>query len=202
MALAQILQDFGTSVPGAEKVLLLSESEQEAQTIASYERGYAAGWEDALTLQIEEKSKLSDVLRENLQDLDFTLAEARAQVLQSVVPFLEALTAKILPEIAQDAATATLKATVENILAEQAEEPIILKVADGDEDKLRPIVGHAVNGKLSIEGDPALTAGRIVLHVAETEQLFDPAAVLADLHQAVAGLGEIMKKETGHAREF
>ena len=86
MALAQMLQDFGTSVPGAEKVLLLSESEQEAQTIASYELGYAAGWEDALTSQIEEKSKLSDALRENLQDLDFT-QQTRAQILQSVAPF-------------------------------------------------------------------------------------------------------------------
>lgn len=202
MALAQMLQDFGTSVPGAEKVLLLSESEQEAQTIASYELGYAAGWEDALTLQIEEKSKLSDALRENLQDLDFTLADARAQILQSVAPFLEALTAKILPDFAQQAATATLMATVEQILAKQADEPLTLKVAEGSEAKLQPIVEQAVNRKLSILVDPSLTADQVVLHIAETEQFFDPAAVLSELHQAVAGFGDVVKKETGHAREF
>ena len=93
-------------------------------------------------------------------------------------------------------------ATVEQILAKQADEPLTLKVAEGSEAKLQPIVEQAVNRKLSILVDPSLTADQVVLHIAETEQFFDPAAVLSELHQAVAGFGDVVKKETGHAREF
>ncbi len=198
MAIAELLQDFGSSVPGAEALTLISASEMETQSIASYERGYAAGWEDSLTLQIEEKSKLSDALRRNLEDLDFTVAEARRQMMTAVTPIFEALVDQVLPQALSDNAGPVIVEKMQQMVREVGAGPIRFSTAPGTAQKIRPVVEHATDARVTITEDASLTGDQVTLGIADCELVFDPDAVIVAFRTTVDGFAHAIRTETKH----
>lgn len=78
------LEIFESDEPGgpAETVVLDTSALEEAR-LASYDSGYAAGWEDATAAQSGDQSRIRAELARNLQALSFTYQEARSHVLRA-----------------------------------------------------------------------------------------------------------------------
>ena len=68
---------------------------------AGYDRGYEAGWNDALNSERDEAENNLRDMAVALQENGFTYFEARQHVLKSLRPVLDAISEKILPVAAQ-----------------------------------------------------------------------------------------------------
>lgn len=195
MALADLFQEFGSAVPGAEPVSLLNSSEEEEQGLVQYEKGYAAGWEDSLTLQIEEKSRISEALKSNLEDLEFTFAEARVQVLGALAPVFDLLVEQVLPEAMQHSAGARISEVISQLASEAADGPVGLHVAPGQVPVIQPLVKHALGDHLPLTEDETLTDGQVQIVMGGQERLIDPAPVLQQIADALSGFNDIVTSE-------
>ena len=187
MSITHLLQDFGTAIPGAEPVALISQSEREAQNIAQYERGYAAGWEDSLQLQVREKSHLSKALMQNLQDLEFTFAEAHQQMIALVAPIVQSALEQLLPDIMMHSIGPTLVSEVEKLLGSTADFPAIICFPPGQSEAARSVIEQALGGTVRIVEDPGLGDGQVILKVGQTERIVELQSAIEEVRTVLAG---------------
>lgn len=198
MAVADLLQDFGTAIPGAESLNLVSASQQEEQSIRDYERGYAAGWEDALQLQAQEQNDLSQAIRESLGDLKFTFSEAHQQMLACVAPVFEAVVEHVLPDALNDQVGQLIVGELMQMVGHRDDFDIRICVSPGDGTRVRPVVADALGRESVIEEDPRLSAGEAILRVADTERILDVTAAMDGVRAALQGFAHEMSKEVQH----
>lgn len=195
MQMTHMLQDFGSAVPGAETLQLVTEVEREAQSAATYEKGYDAGWEDALTARQKDQTTLSTELRENLQDLDFTLAEARRLVTAEFAPVIGTMLTSVLPPLLREQAIPMILQEVERQSEGGIPEHIALIVAPGDRDRLAPIIGTALGETVAVVEDATLGNGQIAIRLGEAETIFDPERFLHLLQDQFQGFSGIVNQE-------
>ncbi|MEX0283446.1 MAG: hypothetical protein AB3N23_02435 [Paracoccaceae bacterium] len=200
MTISHLFQDFGTAISGAEPLTLISESEQEEQSVANYERGYTAGWEDSLQLQLKERSDLSKTLKHNLEDLEFTFAEARQQVLASMAPILEQVVSQVLPEIIDQTSAARIVSELQGLVAAQSDLPIQVSVPPDRTERVRPIVEHALGPEVAVFEDPTLTEDQVALRVGRSETVLDPSAALEEIRAVLSGLTFETEREVQHGQ--
>jgi len=117
ISLTTYLEDFGTPspIPGQASI---SEEMLEEERLDSFDKGYRAGWEDAVKAKSAEAMQVSGAFGQNLQDLSFTYHEAHAQVLSNLSPLFDEILQKLLPSLARD----TLGAHIAEQLASMAQE--------------------------------------------------------------------------------
>jgi flagellar assembly protein FliH len=66
-------------------------------TARDYDAGYKAGWEDAERRHETEAQRLSEALLHSVQDLSFTLHEARVHELKMLRPLVESMISTLVP---------------------------------------------------------------------------------------------------------
>ena len=97
MTIAHLLEDFGIKTP-VEPVSSFSEEIVEEAKLVSFEKGYTAGWDDAIEAKDKETTHVSATLATSLEDLSFTYHEAQSQLMESLDPMFKVLTSVILPD--------------------------------------------------------------------------------------------------------
>lgn len=187
MPISDLLQEFGSAIPGAETLTVLSEAALEDQYLANFEKGYAAGWEDSLAMQIEEKSRLSETLTRNLEDLSFTYAEAFQQLLNDMVPVVQAAVAQLLPGIMGSALGPMIGEQVRTMLVQAGGgQRVEIRVPPGMSPQVTPVIGHALGGQVDVVEDNALTDGQAAIRIGNRESDIDLPAAIAAIQGAVA----------------
>ncbi|MFM2389215.1 MAG: hypothetical protein RLZZ437_770 [Pseudomonadota bacterium] len=97
------LEVFHLATPTpASDIVVLGKIELEETRLASFDKGYAAGWDDASTAIITDRSKVEDEVARNLQALGFTFQEARMHLLRGLRPLLTTMMGRLLPEIGRE----------------------------------------------------------------------------------------------------
>lgn len=154
--------------------------------LAEYERGYAAGWEDAAAAHEQTAARARTDLADTLRELSFTYHEARAHVLKAIAPLLRAMTDALLPELAR----ATLGASAVALLRAEAEAlagaPVEIRVAPGDGEVVSAALDETAALPARVVEDPALAAGQVRFAFGGEERLLDTAALLASMRNLVA----------------
>jgi flagellar biosynthesis/type III secretory pathway protein FliH len=163
--------------------------------LASYEQGYAAGWDDAVSAQGEEKNQLAADLAHNLQSLGFTYHEARVHVLRALEPLLAELVGQFLPEVAKSALGATVLQTLLPLAKNSADLPIKILFNPASRGAIEPFLQQANGPPLTLVEEPTLGEGQVFLLLGETEIRIDLDGAIAETKAALKDFFDLMTKD-------
>lgn len=191
------LEVFENEEPGAApETVVLDTSALEEARLASYDSGYAAGWEDATAAQSGDQSRVRADLARNLQALSFTFQEARAHVLRGMQPLLEAVVGKLLPELARETLGAIVLDSLMPMAEGLADAPVTIVLNPAVRAAVEPLIAEATGLPLTIEEETSLSEGQVYLRFGTVETRIDLDRAIADIAATMRGFFDLNSKET------
>lgn len=173
--------DLAGLPPGAT----VSTTEFEEARLASYESGYAAGWEDAVSAQEDEIGRLRADLGQNLREMALTYAEARNHVLRSLEPLLGEMVSKVLPQMARAALAGIVVETLRPLAAEMAAAPMVVRTHPDNRAAIARMIGQNPDLPITIRDEPSLALGQAFLIAGGQEAAVDLDRAVSDIAKAV-----------------
>ncbi|SIS58765.1 FliH/SctL family protein [Phaeovulum vinaykumarii] len=186
MALPFQLETFEVADPrtSAQEVRMTPIELDEVKA-ASYEQGYAAGWDDALAAQEAETARLHAELARSLQELSFTYAEARGHILQSLEPLLRDMVDAVLPTLARETLAAHVLEQIRPEAERLADMPISVAVSPLSRAAVEGFLTERCNLPLSFVEEASLSEGQVYLRMGDAGTRIDLDSVLKSISGAV-----------------
>ncbi|MCR9108396.1 MAG: ABC transporter ATP-binding protein [Rhodobacteraceae bacterium] len=184
-SLAAFLEDFGTpkSVGGRQ---IVSDDVLENERLEAFEKGYRAGWDDAIEAKGEEGDVISDGILRALQDMSFTYHEVHAQVLSNLGPLFDEILQKTLPRIARDSLGAHVADQLAALARDVGTVQIEIAVAPGASEQVSQLVnGAAASLPVTVCEAPDVPEGRADLRLGRKELTVDLNTVTEQIADAV-----------------
>lgn len=178
------LESFEPRAP-EDAELALDPAEFEEAKLAAFEKGYQAGWDDAVAAQNSETARLHADLGQNLQALGFTYHEARQHMLDALRPLLIDICAKVLPELARDSLAPVVAEQLLPVADNLISAPIAVVCNPVALPQIEEILATRSDLPLIFEPEPTLGEGQAYLRFSETETRIDLDAVVGAISQAV-----------------
>lgn len=189
------LEVFEADNAQEHKTIVTDLNAMEEARLASYEQGYAAGWEDSVAAQNEEKSQMAADLAHNLQSLSFTYHEARVHILRSLEPLLVDMVVHLLPEVAKSALASTVLKALLPLAESAADTPIKILFNPAARNVIEPLVEPANGPPLMLVEEPTLGEGQVFLQLGESEVRVDMESALSEIRNAIADFFTLTTKE-------
>lgn len=192
MSISHLFEDFGGINAPAPEPIAAPDEGNEDEMLESFEQGYKAGWDDAISAKSEEHASVSAALAGRLNDLSFTYHEAREAILADLAPTVEKAIMTVLPELARQAVGALAVEQLHKIIRENSETPVVLSTAP---DCYQPVIDVMPEDKklpVEVVRDESLAEGQVRFEFAQRERLIDLSEVL----EAVAGAMTAFTHET------
>lgn len=164
----------------------------------AYEQGYAAGFDDAVKSEADNQTRIGSEFARHLQEMSFTFHEARAHVIASVTPLLEELVTTFLPQLTQETMGQRLMETLQPLIEDAGDQPIVIMVPPGAREALSPFFDQAVSSVIRIEEEPTLTEGQSFLRLGRTERKIDLDAAFARFRESLNALTELNERALQH----
>jgi flagellar biosynthesis/type III secretory pathway protein FliH len=177
-----------------QTIVLDSVSLEEAK-LASYDVGYSQGWEDALSTQSSESSKLQLELARNLQGLSFTFTEARNHVLKGFDPLMAEIVNKLLPHMVRDLLGPAILEILKPISKGMADSPITLVASPLARDKIQKMVNENADLPIVVVEEPSLTEGQVYLRLGEAESHVNLDRAVAEISMLIRSFFELPNEE-------
>lgn len=192
------LESFESDGLAQAQDLQIDRNAFEEARLAAFEKGYTAGWDDAIAAQEAEGARLRADIGQNLQDLSFSYHEARQHVLSALKPLLVDMAAKMLPAMAR----ATLAQMVAEQLTPLAESltssPISVIANPGSLPVVQEVLGAQSSLPLVFVGEASLGEGQVYLKFAETETRVDLDGVIGLITDAIHTYFSATQQEPAH----
>lgn len=182
MTISHLFEDFGSISTSTQETV---EEAQDDDSLAAYETGYAAGWDDASRIFEEEKLRVSADFVQNLNDISLTLQEAQASVLEKLHPLFLGLTGSVLPEVAKNTLGLLITQEITKVAAQTVKEPLELRLSPDVERLVAPWLEPFPTTYVVVNYDPSLGAGQVLLRSARGEQQIDLDGLLAAITKEV-----------------
>ena len=194
MSISHLLEDFGTTMDGT--MVSLTDVSLEEQRLEAFEKGYQAGWEDAVKAQRETALRVSEDLAQNLQALSFTYQEARGAVIESLGPLLRQMVETVLPQLAHQSLPDRVAQEVESIIDRMGEHAIEIRAAPADIDAIEALLNDQPIGNVHVLPEASLAEGQVGIRLGDSEREIDLQDVLNGIERAVTGFFDANHKET------
>ncbi len=176
MSIAHLLEDFTAQADGAP-LRLLDEEALEEERLAAFERGYGAGWEDALKAQNQGDAVVTEELRAAFADLSFPYQEALSRMTLSLEPMFRSLVQLVLPQAVDQGFAIRLVEQLCDMAGTQMEQPVHLVVPTGTAEQVSALVPEDISPRPQVVEDPALLPGQARLQVGTARAEVDCAAL-------------------------
>lgn len=173
MPIADLFENFSENSSTDKNAAGMSEDDLEDMRLAAFEKGYVAGWEDAIKNQEKENSRISDGMAQRLEDISFTFYEARSQFSKDSGIILRLLSEKILPETLHRNFAEHLTYEMKSILESLSPDSLTIAVPKGNRTKVEKLLNLDIPVPLRIEEDFSLGNDQVVLRVADIEREID-----------------------------
>ncbi len=193
MSISHLLDDFGPYLNGSP--VSLTDVSLEEVRLEAFEKGYQAGWDDAVTAQKDDSRSVSVQLSQNLQDVSFSYEEARADVIASLAPLLRQMVETVLPRLAQDRLPDVVAEEIAQMIREGGDQPIELCAAPSDMTALETIGADTWSKRVRLVEDDGLVSGQVSIRLGQTEHEIDLNETLRKIDDAVTGFFEDNQKE-------
>lgn len=164
----------GNSNPGALKAV-------EKQ---GFDKGYHAGWEDAVKEARSSDQKARADGAAALQQIDFTYFEARQHIMNSFKPLLEAVMGAILPAAAQHALTPLVHEELEKLAAE-FQDPVEIYCAPETAPFISEQIQVHAKSPVKVEAEETLTASQIQMRFSGGMTSVDMDAAVSRIQKAM-----------------
>lgn len=183
--LTTFLEDFGSTLSPVSRVSH-SEETLETERLEAFDKGYRAGWDDAIKAKSDDSDQLSDALAQNLQDLSFTYHEAHAQVLSNLAPLFDEILQKMLPTIAKDTLGEHISEQLTRAAKEMGTVTVEVMVAPGAAEEVSQCLNAAVSSlPISVKESSSVGVGQAELRLGGKEIAIDLTSVTSQITQAV-----------------
>lgn len=178
------LESFETEGDTLDQVVLDPEALEETKLVA-FEKGYTAGWDDAIAAQNSETTRLHLDLGKNLLALSVTYEEARTHLLKSLRPLLVEMTTKVLPAIARDSLPRIVLEQLQEVAEDRVSAPICIVANPAVLGQVKEILAAQTSLPFVFSGEPTLPEGQVYLRLEHQEVQIDLDGVIARIEAAV-----------------
>ena len=161
-------------------------TEADIADLRTFDRGYAAGWDDAVAAQDADITRLRSGLGQQLQDLDFTYQEARGHVLRALEPLFRDIVAKILPSMALEALAPVILEQLMSASRALADAPAQVAANPANRRRIEELVIARAPFPVAFLEDATLDPGQAHFMLGEAEYRVDLDGVVAAIGEAVA----------------
>jgi len=192
------LEVFETSVRKSSSTVTVEADALEEERLEAFDKGYAAGWDDATASQADDQARIRSDLARHLQSLSFTHAEARAHVLSALKPLLLEIVTRLLPETARATLAPLVLEAVMPLAETMADQPIVLVLNPAVRPAVESLVGQATGLPLDLKEEPSLGEGQVYIRLGTEEVLVDLDRAITDIAKAVHGFFDLAEKEIQH----
>lgn len=190
------LEIFESDAPdGPAETVVLDISALEEARLASYDSGYAAGWEDATAAQSGDQSRIRAELARNLQALSFTYQEARSHVLRAIEPLLTETVGKLLPEIARASLGGIVLDALMPMAETLADAPVVMVLNPASRPAVETLISEATGLPIVIEDEATLGEGQVYLRLGGSETCVDLDRATVEIMTALRGFFDLSNKE-------
>ncbi|WP_278922148.1 MULTISPECIES: ABC transporter ATP-binding protein [Pseudophaeobacter] len=198
MGITHLLEDFGTAVIVPPVVQDVSEEVIEEERLVSFEKGYSAGWDDAVTAKDKENTKISATLASSLEDLNFTFKEAQSQLIESLDPMFKVLTSAVLPD--------TMAATFGHHIVDQmvdmakfhTDQPMSIFASPGEGAAVRALLPDSFSTPVQVQEDEQLAPGQAYLRVGSTEREIDSSGLVESIKDSIDAFTYHVKEDRNY----
>ncbi|WP_189367005.1 hypothetical protein [Tateyamaria omphalii] len=164
--------------------------EIEDQKLEAFEKGYQAGWEDAVAAQTETQSFVSSGLANSLQNASFEYHELRATLNASVEAIMNGVINVVLPTLAQASLGAHVRDEVTALTRKTLDRAIEVLVAPESEAAVRTALQDDLPGPFVLTTDKLLAPTQVVLRLDHDEAELHLDRAISDISEAVASYFE------------
>ncbi len=192
------LEVFKTGETRPETAEAAAASDLEEARLASYEQGYTAGWEDAISAQSEDQSRLRTDLARNLQAMSFTYHEARSHVLRAMAPLMQEVATRLLPGIAREALAPVVLDALMPLVEERADTPIVLVLNPVARPAVERLLETAAGLPVTLREEPSLGEGQVYLQLGESELHVDLDRASTEIIGALRAVFDPIEQERKH----
>ncbi|MCB1333792.1 MAG: ABC transporter ATP-binding protein [Roseivivax sp.] len=189
MLLTDYLDDFAVAVflPGPEPKAPPATEDMTGDSLAAFEEGYKAGWDDAVKAQNNDSRQIAGDLGQNLLDLSFTYHEAVAQVVRSLSPVLRQMVDAVLPALARQSLAPQIVEQLDTAVQHGADVPVEVLVAEGDLAAVTEAMDRDFGFPVRLRAAPELKQGQAEIRFADRETQIDMEEVLAAVGELMQG---------------
>ncbi|GAA3858863.1 flagellar biosynthesis protein [Celeribacter arenosi] len=185
------LEDFGVTkslqkkAEAAPPPVNVSSEELEEVRLAAYERGYKAGWDDAVRAEGADQSRIGADFAHNLQELGFTFHEARAHVMRALEPLLEEMVSKVLPHLVTQTLGQTIVSEIMSLGSQASDAPVQLVISPNSLPAVKTYLDSSLSLPVDIIEEPSLAEGQVFLRLGDREQKIDLDGAIAKISEAI-----------------
>ncbi|KUP94771.1 ABC transporter ATP-binding protein [Tritonibacter horizontis] len=197
MTIAHLLEDFGMKMP-VEPAGTFSEEVIEDAKLVSFEKGYTAGWDDAIDAKDKEVTRVSATLAGSLEDLSFTYHEAQTQLIDSLDPMFKVLTSVILPDTMAATFGHHIIDQLNDMAKGQINEPMEIVVAAGEGNAVRALLGDEPKVEARVREDANLSSGQAQLRVGKSERELNSEALIEAIRDSIDAFSYQFKEESNY----
>ena len=173
----------------------VSEAAADAEKLAAYEKGYEAGWEDAVAAQDADLTRLRNELGRQLADLSFTYHEAHSHVLRTLEPLLRDMVSKVLPAIARQSLAEVILEQLRPLAEKLAGAPMQITTHPDNLATVRDLVAVTAGLPVEVRGEASLGLGQAHFRIGMTERTVDLDGAIAAIGAAVTGFFALEREE-------
>lgn len=197
--MTMFLEDFGTP-PGAVSQANFSDELLETERLEAFDKGYRAGWDDAIKAKLQDSANLTDGFAQALQDLSFTYHEAHAQILSNLTPLFNEILEKMLPSLARETLGAHISDQLSQLARDTGAVGIEIAVAPGAGEQVSQLVAEAASGlPITVNEVETVADGQAELRLGAKEVSVDLKGVAEQIGEAVHAVLFDQSKDRAHA---
>lgn len=200
MAIAHLLEDFGSGALQNASGRFMDEDSLEEFRLSSFEAGYAAGWEDSLAAQGNEHKRLSSSLATNLEDLAFTYQEALNQMTLSVEPIILLLLENVIPQIMRENRAQYIVEQLKELVAQQTSNPVRISVAIGAGKSVSQLIGNVTGMPVEVIENPSFTEEQAEISIYQSSRQIDTKRMLGLMSESFDAFFHQTRQEIENGR--
>ena len=158
----------------------------EEKWLEAFEKGYRDGWEDAERALSRRQGQITDGFAQQLQDLTFTLSEARVAVRREMSVLLSGVLDTMLPGALADLIGPQILAELDDLAEKMAEVQIEVVVSSEQTQLVESFLTNSTHPSAIVRGDPARPKDTAVLRFGDNALEIDLNAALAEISDTLA----------------
>ncbi len=160
-------------------------ADPELQRVSGYEKGYQAGWDDAVQSSRDCEERLDEELGRNLEELSFSFFEAQRHVCLSLEALIRTLTEKVLPMLLRETFGQMVTELIEPLIEETANLTVELVCAQSDLEIVRSTVADHKELPFTVRVEPSFAKHQVRLQLGHEVREIDGEQLLSDLRTAI-----------------
>lgn len=194
MTIATIFEDF------SQGPILNKAGASSLEELEAYETGYKAGWEDAKVAHQASKAHLSTALIKNVEQIEFSTAEIRAETLGRLHCVLVEIFEKLFPSLRQEALRGLLETELNQLLQQHAPSDIELSVSQDDQSVVSALVEETSELKsIQVVARKEMSSGQAFVCFGSEKSKIDVQQAVSHISDTVAQFLKTTQRDHAHA---